>query len=326
DKGVNLNQPASSIPGAVHRPPPPQTGKMSRRKLSALIRGGYGQGHFQRYKPWLRVTKRDYSPFSIIGHLPAPELGRLHHFRSIAEARTIQLAKWLGASDVREQYPMWPWEHAHPGEGLPGFDKGPRVRGLVDIAEEAGISHGVHVGTSLPYVATLDILTSWEKEDGEFFLIALDNKPADIVAAPILGSRAKDRLELARRYSIECQFPHLIVHAEKLPYELTYNLDALEPRMNAAVRKNAIGSSLYKEIVQNLGEHAYLTPPLPLLRRIAARRSIDLSRVQKLYRLALWRLDIDHDLTLVLDSSEPLQKGGVEVWRDLRKAWLKENA
>lgn len=308
------------------RPPPPQTGKMSHRKLSALIRGGYGQGHFQRYKPWLRVTKRDYSPFSIIGHLPAPELGRLHHFRAIAEARTIQLAKWLGASDVREQYPMWPWEHAHPGEGLPGFDKGVRVRGLVDIAREAGISHGLYVGTNIPYVGTLDILTSWKKENGEFFLLAIDNKPEEIATAPILGSRAKDRLELARRYVVECRVRHLLIHAEKFPPELTYNLDALEPRMNAAARKIAIVTSLYKEIVQDLGEHAHVTPPLPLLRRIASRRSTDLSRVQELYRLALWRLDIDHDLTLVLDNSEPLQKGGVVVWRELRKAWLKENA
>lgn len=308
------------------RPPPPQTGKMSYRKLSALISGGYGQGHFQRYKPWLRVTKRDYSPFSIIGHLAAPELGRLHHFRSMAEARTIVLAKWLGASDVREQYPMWPWEHAHPGEGLPGFDNRTRVRGLLDIAREAGIAHGLYVGTDIPYVGTLDILTSWEKADGEFVLLAIDNKPEEIAAAPILGSREKERLELARRYSIECQFPHLIVHAEKIPPELTYNLDALEPRMNAAIRKNAIGSSLYKEIVQKLGEQAYATPPLPLLRSIAARRSTDLAKVQELYRLALWRLDIDHDLTLVLDNSEPLQKGGVVVWRDLRKAWLKEKA
>lgn len=55
----------------AQKSPPSQTGLMTQKKLTALIRAGYGQGHFQRYKPWLRVTKRDYSPNSNIGHLPA---------------------------------------------------------------------------------------------------------------------------------------------------------------------------------------------------------------------------------------------------------------
>src|SRR5690348_10023239 len=86
------------------RSPPPQTGLMTRKKLAALISAGYGQGHFQRYKPWLRVTKRDYSPQSVVGHLPAVEFARAHHFRSIAERDTIHVVKWLGACDVRDAF------------------------------------------------------------------------------------------------------------------------------------------------------------------------------------------------------------------------------
>lgn len=306
--------------------PPPQTGKMTEQKLTALLREGYGQGHLQRYKPWLRVTKRDFSPNSIIGHHPALELGRLHHPRSIAERKTIQLVKWLGAIDVREQYPIWPWEHAHPGEGLLGFENCGRVRGLMDIAREAEIEHGVFAGTNIPYVATLDLLTSWRKENSRIILLALDNKPEGVVAVPRLVSRAKERLELARRYCAECNFRHLIFHAEKLPEELTSNLDALEPRMNALQRQEAIKTPLYREVVQTLNEQAYTRPPVALLSRIAGKRSVDPDKVNGLFRLALWRIDIDHDLSLVLDFSEPLCKGGEQLWKKMRGVLLREDA
>lgn len=303
-------------------PPPPQTGLMTTKKLEALIRAGYGQGHFQRYKPWLRVTKRDSSPVSFVGHLPSPEFARLHHFRAIAERRTIQLACWLGAKDVREQYPMWPWAHQHPAVGLEGVEDLAPVRGLIEIAAEARIRHGNFPGTRLPYIGTIDILTTWKRHDGSWLLIALDNKPEETVLAPKIVSRAKERLELARRYCAECQIRHLIVHAELLPHELATNIDALAP----TTTMRSLITPLYGEVVESLKEHGYTQSPQTILNRIASRRSCSLYELQRYFHLALWRLDVDHDLTRPFDPAEPLQKGGIAFRQQLRSAWLGADA
>lgn len=301
-------------------PPPPQTGRMTPKKLEALIRAGYGQGHFQRYKPWLRVTKRDSSPVSFVGHLPSPQFARLHHFRAIAERQTIQLATWLGAADVREQYPMWPWPHLHPAVGLEGVEDPGPVRGLVDIAADARIRHGNFPGTRLPYIGTIDIMTSWRR-DGSWLLIALDNKPAETVYADKIVSRVRERLELARRYCVECQIRHLIIHAELLPKELTTNIDALAP----TARLQSHETPLYLEVVESLQAYGYTQSPLTILNSIASRRSVSISELQKHFHLALWRLDVDHDLTLPFNPEEPLRKGGLAVKKQLRSAWLGED-
>lgn len=303
-------------------PPPAQAGRMTRKKLETLIRAGYGQGHFQRYKPWLRVTKRDMSPVSIVGHLPSPQLARLHHFRSMAERRTIQLAWWLGAHDVREQYPMWPWPHSHPAVGLPGVEEAERIRGLVDIADEAFIRHGTFVGQNIPYVGTIDILTTWQQGDGGFLLIGLDNKPQAIAEENVIQSRAKERLELARRYCSECNIPHLLLHAEKFSHELLVNIDALAP----TIRLPRLDSPAYLEVVKSIQDNGYYNSPTSIINSIASKRDYSPNELYAHFRLALWRLDIDHDLTQPLNLENPLKTGGIYTREKIRKVWLGEKA
>lgn len=306
---------------AIH-PGPSQTGRMTHEKLRLLIKAGYGQGHRQRYKPWLRVTKRDMSPVGFVGHLASPELGRLHHFRSWAERRTIQMARWLGAVDVREQYPMWPQTHPHPGTGLWEYKHRERVKGLIEIADEAQIPHGYFVGTNIPYVGTLDSLTTWKMANGETTLIALDNKPEEILQSPKQYWRARERLELARRYCIECNIKHLIIHAENFPEELSNNLDALSPVMTT----KAMSKTIYKEIVERLSEYGYKQSPAEIILRIAKHRHSDPLDLHRYFHLALWRLDIDHDLAEPFDPAEPLQAGGIALRRQLRTRWLGADA
>lgn len=306
--------------------PPAQTGRMTLKKLTALVSAGYGQGHFHRYKPWLRVTKRDYSPNSFIGHLPAISLARQHHFRSIAERITIQASKWLGAVDVREAYPVWPWEHPHPGHGLPGFERAANQPGLLEIAKESGIAHGVFAGTALPYVATLDELTTWRDDRGNYFLVAFQNKPRDIVHEATLMSRAKERLELGARYCNQAGIPHRIIHAENLPQELVTNLDLLEPQMTEQQQESLRKSKIYTEIVDKLNAHGTETAPIALLEAIEQRQKVSTSMSTAAFHLALWRQDIDHDLSKPLRPWEPLTPGGRAIKKTLFEAWVEGKA
>lgn len=301
--------------------PPPQTGLMTFEKLYALIEAGHGQGHFQRYKPWLRVTKRDLSPNSVIGHLPAPTLGRTHHYRSIAEKETIHIAKWLGAIDVRDQFPAWPWMHQHPGVGLPGFDGTSKLRGLISISKEAGVEHGNYIGTKIPYVATIDILTTWISPDKKHYLIALQNKPEKISKSPEPNTRPKQRLEIIRRYCIESDITHRIIHAEKFPRELPVNLEFLEPNLRTQEIQSIANSHLYKRVLHELKINGYSDPPQKIINYVASRNKSQLNILFKLLHLALWRTDIDHDLTLPYRPCDPLTKGGENFLHDLRGAW-----
>ena len=277
-------------------PPPAQTGRMTKKKLAKLVRDGYGQGHFQDYKPWLRVTKRDYSPNSIVGHLPAAGLARLHHYRAWAERCTIQVAKWLGAADVREAYPAWPWEHPHPGYGLPGFEDAPRLPGLLEVARQAEIKHGNFTGTNIPYVATIDEMVTWKGQDGRYFLVAFENKPEERCYEGVLYWRDKERLELIRRYCLAAGIAHRLIHAELLPPELIVNLDLLEPKLTGAQQSALTQSSLYLALVDELNTHGHERAMTELVDKVQQRTGVPDAKIQAALHMALWLQDVDHDL------------------------------
>lgn len=299
---------------------PSQTGRMTVKKLRALIAAGFGQGHFHRYKPWLAVTKRDYSPVSNMGHLPAPELARLHHYRAMAERNTILLAKWLGAIDAREAYPVWPWPHCHPGVGLPDFPY-TRLDGLMSIAEDADIPHGLYPGTALPYVATLDILTTWETPSGSHRLVALENKPWSIVHEPEITSRPKERLELTRRYCTEANIGWGIVHAEKFPDSLGVNLDHLVPSLSHLQQTSLRSSHLYQCLVDRLCSDGYVQSVAQVVRKLSFDREQPEQFFWPMVRLAIWHQDVDHDITQPYNTWCPLVAGGRKFRERIRADW-----
>nr|WP_315228001.1 hypothetical protein [uncultured Albidiferax sp.] len=302
--------------------PPSQTGEMSIKKLTELIKAGYGQGHFQRYKPWLRVTKRDYSPNSNVGHLPAPTVGRAHHYRSRAERDTILLVKWLGAIDVRDAYPVWPWGHPHPGDGLGGFTNSPYQPGLLTVAKAAGIDHGRFPGTKLPYVATIDIMSTWRRVDGTLELIAFENKPEAIAYAPDPLLRPKERLELTQRYCASAQIKRILVHAEKFPRELIVNLDLIEPTWPLTAQEASRNSSAYRRLIDLLSIHGYTKSPFELIVSQASDTGIPISLLWTWFYLALWYQDVDHDIRAPLKTWMPLIPGGRKFQHQIRKDWV----
>lgn len=302
------------------RRPPPQAGVMTAKKLKDLILAGYGQGHEQHYKPWLRVTRGDYSPCSRVGHLDYPEMFRLMHPRSMGERYTFCLARWLRARDVRDAHPVWLSPHRHPGHGLPGFGFDHEVPGMLDIAAECGIKVGYYPGTNLPYVSTLDSLTTWDIGDGRL-LVALENKPESLTYEPNPLLRRKEKLELTRRYCNAAGIRRLIIHAEKFPLELLVNIDSLRPTKPAHVVAVDLSSPMYRSLVDAARSPRAPSTPLAVMAHEASARYGGTRRdAERLLHLALWRQDIDHDLRLPLRPSEPPVPGGQAVQRALRRA------
>ncbi|UDF36872.1 UNVERIFIED_ORG: TnsA endonuclease N-terminal domain-containing protein [Shinella sp. XGS7] len=233
----------------------------------------------------------------------------------------MQLAKWLGAADVRDAYPAWPWPHEHPGVGLPGFDSAPRQSGLLAIAAKYGIDHGCYSGTDIPYVATIDVLTTWHTESCGYRLIALENKPFDVVHDPNPLLRSKERLELVRRYCIEAQVPHVIVHAERLPREFSANVDMLQPLLAPKSLADLLSSRTYSQVVASLQDKGYEKSPDEILDDLRDRQGHSDAVLTNAFYLALWRQDVDHDLRVPFRPWEPLIPGGLAFKKSLMKAW-----
>src|SRR5574337_488009 len=109
--------------------------RMTAQKLTEFIAEGRGLGVGDRYQPWEQITRSRASPFSNLNVIPVPHLTRLAHFLSRGQREFGLLLWWLGAEDVREQYPLWPWPHRQPLEQIDphaaGMDKHP---GLSTIA------------------------------------------------------------------------------------------------------------------------------------------------------------------------------------------------
>lgn len=300
---------------------PPQTGKMSMNKLLRLIRAGYGQGHLHRYKPWLRVTKKDYSPVSNVGHLQSNIKGRLHHVRALSEGRSAILVYWLGAFDLRDQYPVWPWSHEHLSWGLDGQKRQPKLPGLMEIARQAGIEHGVYIGTTLPYVATLDLVSTWRKADGSYYFVAHECKPRDQVFDPDPLSRTKERLQLTRLYLKVAELRQHLVHTEDYPSRFFVNLDALRPAFSRDHQEKIRASRDYGLLIEQCSRWAYEQPVNAVLTELARRTEANLADLQVLSHLALWHQDLDHDLREPLEPWDSLRPGGQALKARLRQEW-----
>lgn len=291
-------------------------------KLYELIKAGYGQGHGLAYKPWLRVTKGDYSPNSTIGHLPKPEC-HSNNFRSIGERDLTIVLQWIGAHDTRDNYPIWPWPHEHPLCGLPGVQC-QILRGLLEIARDSGIDHGTYPGTDLPYVASIDILSTWRTATNEWQLIAHDCKPREVAYAPDPLNRTKERLELLRRYCVEADILHQLAHPEELPSELVLNLDSLHPRITAATLDRVRVSPEYEIVVEACTRMGYDAPPYDILSSLEMGAALANGSLMSMFRLAVWTQDIDHDLSLPFETWHPLVRGGRQLKENLKRQWCGE--
>ncbi|MFZ4287528.1 hypothetical protein [Variovorax sp. HJSM1_2] len=289
---------------------------MTWSKLTQWIAVGRGQGHQAAYQAWLQVTKKTSSPVSAIGRLPGPDIGRPHHCLAMGERTTILLLKWLGASDIREQFPAWPCPHPHPIEGIRHRNLVGKLPGLLSIAKDLGIDHGVFPGTSIPYVATLDILSTWPDGDGFFKLHATECKPQDLYEDKKSNERIRERLALSGEYCRVAEIPRQIFHPEQLPKPLGVNLDALFPPMSRAKVEVARRSRVYQRLVEALHSGYTNRSPHETVMRVAKAEGMHVDTVFKLVHLAIWTQDVDHDISLPLELFHPLIPGG----RVLREA------
>jgi len=293
---------------------------MTWQKLRDMISSGIGQGHGEAYRPFLQVKRGTSSPKGNQSIGPLPGCVRPYHALTRVERQLALLCYWLGASDVREQFPAWPFAHPHPLAGADNADEYRYVLapGLIAIAEDAGIDHGVFPGTNVPYVATLDLVVTVPGRIGPRLVVISCKAGSDLEAAPPT-SRMIERLELERRYCKSISARYHVAHELAISRVLLQNLEICGAAL--AVPVTAEGERLVEPF---LHECLNRMPIRQAIAMAAAHAGVENSSAwAAFYRLA-WLMEIDVDLSRPLVTTQIALQGGQALRRALQQKLLAE--
>ena len=279
-------------------------------KLSSAIADGRGRGVGDEYTPWIQIRRSTSSPFSNQSIWRLPGMRRASHFLSRGEREIATIVSFAGATDIREQYPLFAWPHPHPADEIHGVHSNSPHIGMERIAAEAGIKLTHYPRTKIPVVLTIDLMVTFpERDTSKDQLLGISCKPRQgrNGGYPL---RVLERLELDRRYCARADIRHLLLHPEMFPRDLSASLTWISPdsHRNAwgAIRK----SSTYLDFVDRVGRKAYERPPYLVVEKAATRLSIPSAQAGDFLKIALWTQDLDVDLNCRLSMSSPFRPGG----------------
>lgn len=296
--------------------------KINATTLAGAIRSGRGIGVGDAYSPWTQITRNLSSPFSNLNLSPAPQLLRPTHYLSRGERNCALLLWWLGAVDVREQYPLWPWEHVHPEIQL-GPMKALRYHpGMRELAIEAGIPLHNYPGSSIPTVLSIDLVATIPAPSGDSRLVGISCKPRSIFENGSPTDREIERLELDRRYCLHAAIPFRLAHPEEIPRDLIRQLHWLVPVLRPLELAALANSLAYEKYVERFAATAYNRPVYVASREAGKHAGLTGRTEQMAMTIALWRQDVDADLSRTVNTSAPLQPGGISLRTRLAAHWL----
>lgn len=278
------------------------------RILREHIKDGRGQGHGAGYKPWLQISRRKTPSNSNINLRHLPILGRHGHFLSRNEVNIAIWLLWLGADDLREQFPLWPFAHPHPIYGHPSAtgQQLPWSRGTLAIARDLGIDHGWFAGSRIPYVATTDFMLTVLTGDIPS-LVAIAAKPSAIVKGRVaVKQRVKERLALELAYARELGIRWLLMSDGDISLPLRENLELTLPC--ALLPDTLDHSDLIEDFCTGLAEDLRAGDTLGDARMRATQRCrIDEASGLALFYHGLWTKRLPVDLRVPLALSQPAQ-------------------
>ena len=282
--------------------------KMTLAHIARAINEGCGSGHDERYKPWIRVRRRLSSPVSNLYVECLPLYRRGLHLLSRLELDAAQLACWLGARSIREQFPMWPWAHPHPGASQTPDASGRivKVSGLLEIAQRAGIAHGVYPGTDIPFVGTIDLLCEVPSGTGTR-LVGIACKPKSKMEGK--GSeRVNERLKLEFLYCESIGAFSSVFTDGMLSDRFCGNLDWFTPKFGEFTRFCGLRNRL-EHFAGAFNQDVGWAPIFHCKVRGGAQVGLsDHSQIDAYFKMAAYRGLIDIDFREPIIMSKPLRR------------------
>lgn len=290
--------------------------KITWKKIEDWIKEGRGQGFGKSYRPWLKITRTTTSPMSIQKLQYDPLLNRQKNLLSKGEWSLALLYTWAGA-EVREQYPMWPWRHRHPLDGMDTTSNWdwPHSRGLLDLCRAHGIDHGVWIGTKIPYIWTIDLALTVLKQDGtrpDCVFISVKPLNASYVAELDPLSRVAEKFEIERLYSKEMNIRHFIGDQTLFPGPLIPNLECLKGC--ATLSNQPFLKEKRRLFIEKYSDELVDRPPLEWVNLIEQEFGCSFDHADRIVKNCLWTQVIDSDLSRKkLNMSEVPRPGGYKL-------------
>ena len=299
-------------------------GVITQAVLALAMEDGHGSGFGEAYMPWMRIRRRLSSPVSNLMLLPTPVHARPLHLLARTESAAALVAAWLGATEIREQFPLWPEVHLAPFSGIHDGDGAERhmLPGLMSIAEDLGIKHGFYPGTKLPYVATTDLLIRFGDASRQRFAFWAC-KPAEQLRRGARGAERRwERIRLEEAYAAQCGSVHRVVDGEQFERRLTDNLDWLTPLRSEWLKYE--GSAVLEDFSGYCAEQLRTVPVRVAVAVAAEKNGLDRANMLKLawllFRIATWRGDFDIDLSQPLLTTKMARTGGARFKQALTEA------
>ncbi len=161
---------------------------------------GRGRGEGLTYRPWLQA--HDVPSQGVTVRMNGRKHRREHVFFSTIERNAFLVAQWLDdVVDIREQFPLWPYEETEA------------------VAAKLGVNHPANPKGGV-FVMTTDLLIT--NADGTLAAIAI--KPA----GKLNEERVLEKLEIERLYWEQHNVSWSIVTERDLPEGLVSNLNWID--------------------------------------------------------------------------------------------------
>jgi len=279
---------------------------MTKQKMRDLIRCGFGQGRGERYVPWIRVTRSMSSQESGTLRASTPVHTRQLHLLSWLEYKAALLLCWLGAEELREQYPLWTDAYVHPRfhpEAPYATAALPKVS-MQEVAHDLGIKQGCYVGTDIPYVATTDLVAQFGAEHNDLMLF-VSCKPAGVRAEK---SRVDERLALEAEYARRAGAVHCVFDGSVLTETIAANLDLLAPGRGYLCDRNI--AARRSQFACAFNETEAYVPLRERMHKAMAMASIQLDDAIADLKASIWLGLIPFDMSSELRMNRPLRVPG----------------
>lgn len=281
--------------------------KVTRKKIAEAIAAGFGQGHGDRYQPWMRLARGGFLPRSTHGIYLAPMLDRHQHIFSRIERRANAVGLWLGAIDSREQAAVWPFPCPHPLADHEdcGEKQLPPSPGTVEIAKVAGIIHPRYPATDITYIPTIDALLTYRKHNGSLGLTAVFSKSSSVVRESDFDFRTAELAEIVRRVCGELNARFVVW--DELVIDKAFSDRLIEAVTDSALPPRLSADGIYLRFLEIARARLAQESIREILALSAEQLDISVTDATRLFAHAGWTQDLPIDLSKPYLTSEPAQ-------------------
>lgn len=288
---------------------------MAKNSLLTLIRNRVGQGHRDDYIPLVRLSRSNISKSAFQSTGPLPGYQRAFHLLTNGKRILALLMLWLGALDVRESFPLWPFDHPHPLADWP-YGK------AVDLTciGMSGVRYTLDEAAGKPRssgsgLQAVDLMVTKGDRDSPGCLLIECAQTGHIRA----GDRPLPtaiRVKRSRQYALLNGMAHHVIDPNSLDETFVANLDSLADAPNTVRRE--VSEYDLSVIHEHLARYLDGDSICGAVWHTASALGKNEQQVWNVFDALAWYQKVDIDLATPVYRTEPMVTGGQQLKAHMR--------